>query len=249
MYALTLHDWNTWIADAIHKKHSLLIAGANMHFAYVGRKDSEIQEMCRSALSHIDGMALIFLGRLLGYPLKREHRVTWVDWMDPLMGRAAREGWRVFFLGGKPGVGEVAAERLRQAQPGLRIQVHHGFFDQRAGSEGNERVLTEITEAEPDLLLVGLGMPRQEHWIWRNRARLPATVIITCGAAMDYVAGEIPTPPRWMGRWGLEWLYRFLCEPHRLFKRYFVEPWFLIIPFMNDLKRVYWDRRDRNGKE
>jgi N-acetylglucosaminyldiphosphoundecaprenol N-acetyl-beta-D-mannosaminyltransferase len=84
-----------------------------------------------------------------------------------------------------------------------------------------------------------MGMPRQEIWVLNNLEKLHAKVILTCGACMDYIAGEIPTPPRWMGRVGLEWLYRLLSEPGRLWKRYLVEPWFLGGLLVRDL----WELR------
>jgi N-acetylglucosaminyldiphosphoundecaprenol N-acetyl-beta-D-mannosaminyltransferase len=105
------------------------------------------------------------------------------------------------------------------------MDASHGYFD--PGGEENERVLRAIEAFAPDVLLVGMGMPRQEHWIMDNLDRLGSTVLLPCGASIDYVAGEIPTPPRWAGRWGLEWLYRLLAEPGRLWKRYLIEPWFL----------------------
>ena len=76
--------------------------------------------------------------------------------------------------------------------------------------------------------MVGMGMPLQEHWIAENYDKLGNAVILPCGAAIDYFAGAIPTPPRWAGRLGLEWLYRLLAEPTRLWKRYLIEPWFLL---------------------
>jgi N-acetylglucosaminyldiphosphoundecaprenol N-acetyl-beta-D-mannosaminyltransferase len=84
---------------------------------------------------------------------------------------------------------------------------------------------------------VGMGMPRQEHWIMDNLHRLHSMVVLPCGASIDYVCGEIPTPPRWAGRWGLEWLCRLLAEPRRLWKRYLIEPWFL-----GQLFLVHWVR-------
>lgn len=96
-------------------------------------------------------------------------------------------------------------------------------------------VTDAISAARPDVLLVGMGMPRQERWVARFRDRLPPCVILTVGAAFDYEAGVTPTPPRWSGRLGVEWLFRFAAEPRRLFFRYFIEPWSLIGPALADL--------------
>ena len=98
-------------------------------------------------------------------------------------------------------------------------------------------MLREITDWRPDVLLVGMGMPRQERWIARHQHDLPPCVTFPVGAAFDYEAGAVATPPRWTGRFGVEWLYRFATEPRRLFTRYFVEPWSLIVPALADLSR------------
>jgi N-acetylglucosaminyldiphosphoundecaprenol N-acetyl-beta-D-mannosaminyltransferase len=107
------------------------------------------------------------------------------------------------------------------------MKVGHGYFD--PAGEANESVLEEIRRFAPEVVMIGMGMPRQEQWIADNINSLGSAVVLPCGAAIDYVAGEIPTPPRWAGRWGLEWLYRLLAEPGRLWKRYLVEPWFVLL--------------------
>ncbi|RUT04502.1 hypothetical protein DSM107010_57820 [Chroococcidiopsis cubana SAG 39.79] len=83
--------------------------------------------------------------------------------------------------------------------------------------------------------MLGIGMPRQEHWILDNLDRLSANAILTAGAAMDYVAGAVPTPPRWAGQFGLEWLFRLLAEPQRLWRRYSIEPWLILRLFATEL--------------
>ncbi|HZS60644.1 MAG TPA: WecB/TagA/CpsF family glycosyltransferase, partial [Gemmatimonadaceae bacterium] len=103
--------------------------------------------------------------------------------------------------------------------------VHHGYFDHTPGSADNKAVLADIAGFEPNVLMVGLGMPRQEHWVHAHRAETTANAILLAGAALDYVAGAVPTPPRWAGRWSLEWAFRLAAEPRRLGRRYLVEPW------------------------
>jgi N-acetylglucosaminyldiphosphoundecaprenol N-acetyl-beta-D-mannosaminyltransferase len=99
-------------------------------------------------------------------------------------------------------------------------------------------VLELIRQHNPDVLIVGMGMPRQERWLLANHDKLAAPVLLTSGAAIDYVAGEIPTPPRWLGPLGLEWLYRLASEPRRLWRRYLLEPWFAVALFVRDLWRL-----------
>lgn len=177
----------------------------------------------------------------MGKPLEPEHRVTYVDWVRPLMAEAKRQGWRIFHLGGKPGVAERAAEKLRSEFPGLLLQTHHGYFDM-AGKE-NKDILEKINAFRPHVLMVGMGMPRQEHWVLDNLEHLGVNAILTAGACFDYVAGAIPTPPRWMGRLGLEWAYRLFSEPRRLWRRYLVEPWYLVPYALSDLKKRFMEKQ------
>jgi N-acetylglucosaminyldiphosphoundecaprenol N-acetyl-beta-D-mannosaminyltransferase len=144
------------------------------------------------------------------------------------MAGAAENGWRVFYLGSSPGVAEEGAKRLRQTYPELQIQTMHGYFDTNLQSQENDRVLNAIEVYKPHILMVGMGMPRQEYWIQQNLKRLCANVILPAGAAIDYVAGAVPTPPRWAGRFGLEWAFRLTAEPQRLWRRYLVEPWSIL---------------------
>ena len=97
-----------------------------------------------------------------------------------------------------------------------------------SGKDNRRRCLAEIRDYDPDILLVGMGMPRQETWILENQKDIAAHAIFTSGALMDYVAGETPAPPRWLGPLGLEWLYRLLSEPGRLWRRYLLEPWLIL---------------------
>jgi N-acetylglucosaminyldiphosphoundecaprenol N-acetyl-beta-D-mannosaminyltransferase len=183
-------------------------------------------------------MPLVALGRLYGHQLEREHRVTMADWIQPLMQTAANRGWRVFNLGSPNGVGEKGAAELRKLYPALQIEVSDGYFDARQGSAENEAVVQRINAYRPDLLMVGMGMPRQEYWTLDNFARLDAHVILSSsGAAIDYVAGVVPTPPRWAGRLGLEWAFRMVNEPSRLFGRYFIEPWYILTLLTMDYLR------------
>ena len=226
---LSIPQLNALIAEAITQKERWIIAHHNLHSIYVYHHDLKMGTFYAKAdYIHIDGMALVILGRLLGLPLKREQRVTYVDWTDPLMTEAAQRGWRIFYLGSKPGVAEQGAKILQQKFPGLQIATAHGYFDAHPDSQENQAILETINTYQPHVLMVGMSMPRQEHWILDNLERLSTNVILPSGAAIDYVAGAVPTPPRWAGRWGLEWLFRLLAEPKRLWRRYLVEPLFLI---------------------
>lgn len=228
LHAVAIAQLNVLLKLAITGKQRCIIAHHNLHSVYLYHHDSKMRAFYAKAdCTHVDGMALVSLGRVLGIPLKREHRTTYADWIDPLMSEAARQEWRVFYLGSQPGVAERGARVLQQKFPSLQISTAHGYFNTDSDSQENQAILAAINAYQPHILMVGMSMPRQEHWILDNLEKIQANAILPCGACIDYVAGVVPTPPRWSGRWGLEWLFRLIAEPQRLWRRYLVEPWFL----------------------
>ncbi len=224
---------NRAIAEAITRGERWIIAHHNLHSIYLCQRDPAMRAFYEQAqIIHIDGMPLVYWARVLGYPLRHDQRVTYVDWVHPLLATAAAQGWRVFYLGGKPGVAARAAERLRKQYPTLVIATHHGYLQ----PTDHAPVLAAIASFQPHIVMVGMGMPRQEHWVLAHLDQITANAILTAGACFDYIAGVIPTPPRWMGRMGLEWLYRLLSEPRRLASRYLLEPWSLTPLMIDDLR-------------
>ncbi len=234
--ALSISHLNEIVVRAIEAGDHIVVANHNLHSIYLYHHDSKMRRFYSAADHiHVDGMAIIGLGRVLGMPLSREHRVTFVDWMEPLASVAAKYGWRVFYLGSRPGVAEKGAEVLRHRHPGLQIKTSHGFFDRDPVSREAQVTLADIETYRPQLLIVGMGMPRQEHWIVDHLDKLTANVILNGGAALDYFAGAIPTPPRWAGRVGLEWLFRLASEPRRLWSRYLIEPWYIACKVVGEI--------------
>ena len=235
---LSIEQMITLTSRAVERGEQRLVGSVNLHELYLWHRDETMRAFARRAdWLRVDGMPVVWLARGLGWPLARSDRVTWVDFIGPLMAAAAREGWRVFHLGCRPGVGESAAARLRRDHPGLEVATRHGFFDASPGHPDNEALLDAITRFQPQVLLVGMSMPRQERWILENLDRLPANVIYTCGACFEYVAGVLPTPPRWAGMAGLEWAFRLAAEPRKLWRRYLVEPWFLLRLYVREWSR------------
>ncbi|MCC4294675.1 WecB/TagA/CpsF family glycosyltransferase [Brevundimonas aurantiaca] len=233
------HHIQKWVAEGRKR----LIGNHNLHSLYLMQRTPGLSEFYdRADLVEVDSTPLIAFSRLAGRNSRGFHRCTYLDWRDHFWSVADREGWRVLSIGGAPGVGETAAERLRVAYPGAEITVRHGFFDARPDSLENVAVLARIAEIRPHVLFVGMGMPRQELWIADNYDRLPDCVILSVGAAFDYEAGVQSAAPRWMGRAGIEWAYRLVRDPRRLFFRYCVEPWSLIPLALADL-RAGWRRR------
>lgn len=237
VHSLTIPQWHAHIARLIQSQRKGIIASQNLHSVYLYHHDPRMRELHEHPDTYvrIDGMPLVWFGRLLGYPLRREHRITWVDWIDPLMAEAARRGWRVFYLGSTEEVAERGVEILRQRHAGLQIAYANGYFDASPNSPESQARVEQINAFGTQVLIVGMGMPRQEHWILDNLDRLQVNAVFTSGAAMEYVAGAVSTPPRWMGRVGLEWLYRLAENPKRFWYRYLVEPWFILRLVFKDL--------------
>jgi N-acetylglucosaminyldiphosphoundecaprenol N-acetyl-beta-D-mannosaminyltransferase len=226
VHAVTALGLTDLVDQSVSAKDSVIIANHNLHSLYLYEQDHRLRSFFAQATwIHADGMGVLLLAWLGGTKVSRSSRVTYVDWLPLLLKRATIAKWRVFYLGSRPGVAEKGKALLEQRYPGLILDVANGYFDMR-GSE-NEIILDKIHSFSPDLLMVGMGMPRQERWILDNISNLGSLVVLPCGASMDYVAGAIPTPPRWAGLWGIEWLYRLVAEPRRLWRRYLFEPWHL----------------------
>ncbi len=237
--AVTHGDLHDVMAQVVANNQRLLIANHNLHSIYLLHHDPHFRGMYeRAECIYVDGMPIIFLAQALGLPLKREHRTTFLDAFEDLVAEVARRDWRLFYLGSKPGVADRGAELLRQRFPGLQIATQHGYFDARPGSAENRSVVEAINAFRPHLLMVGMGMPRQEYWTAENLDCLSANAVITSGATMDFLAGEVPLPPRWAGPLGLYGLSRLVNEPGRLWKRYLIEPWYILGLFLRNLWQV-----------
>jgi N-acetylglucosaminyldiphosphoundecaprenol N-acetyl-beta-D-mannosaminyltransferase len=244
--ALDEDDLVDLVAEAVNHRERLVIGNHNLHSLYLSHYEKRMRQFYAQAdFAHVDGMSLVLVGRLLGLPLTRRDRASYVDLLPVLVRASLAAGWRIFYLGSKPGIAEKGARILRGQYPELQIQARDGYFDTAPGSEQNSKVLDEIEQFDPHILLVGMGMPRQEIWILENRDRIKANSIFCCGALMDYVTGETPTPPRWLGQIGLEWLYRLIAEPRRLWRRYLLEPWFVL----QMLIREFFSRGRQNAAQ
>jgi len=178
-------------------------------------------------LSLCDGQPLVWASSLLG--LRMPAKVSGADLFLPLMRLAARRGFRVFLLGGGPGVAEEAGRRLREEEGVLVV----GALAPRIGLDGEEdeeRVVAQLAEARPHLVIACLGSPKGELWIHRVRDRIKPAVALSIGATLDFYVGRKRRAPRWIQRTGLEWLFRLAQEPRRLARRYLIEdPRFLLI--------------------
>jgi len=166
--------------------------------------------MQKADLTTADGVGVVWASAILGERIPG--RCTGIDLMGRLMAYAAAEGMKVFLLGGHEGIASRAADNLRLVFPDLKIYTHHGYFH----NGGEAEVVSTIRAIRPDILFVGLGVPRQEIWILEHRSRLPVKVMMGVGGSLDVLAGRLRRAPRWMQELGLEWLFRLIQEPQRL---------------------------------
>jgi len=199
---------------------------ANIHSINQAHKYPWLKNLINEAeIVRNDSAGIQFAGKILGTPIKE--RLTWADFGWDLAAFCEKEGLTQYFLGNKPGIAEKAKAKLQEKHPNLKVVgTHHGYFE-KEGDE-NEKVVQEINSLKPDILIVGFGMPLQERWIRDNREKLDVGIIMTGGNCFTFLAGEESRAPKWMHENGLEWLYRFLKEPRRMFSRYIIgNPLFL----------------------
>ena len=226
---------NTWVnnfsmeecLDAIEQKiisaeKSYLVA-VNSDVILKIEQDEQLKEVTDHAdFVIVDGKPLIWIAKKQGIPI--EEKVSGSDLVPLLCARAAEKGYSVFILGGKEGVADQAKQKLESMLPDIKIV---GTYAPSLGFEKDnvevKKINNLITSAAPDILLVCLGCPKQEKFIYENIYNYNAKISICAGATVDFLAGNIKRAPKWMSNHGLEWLFRFFQEPRRLFKRYFIE--------------------------
>jgi N-acetylglucosaminyldiphosphoundecaprenol N-acetyl-beta-D-mannosaminyltransferase len=198
------------------------VATPNIDICRQARRDLAARDQVRGATLVVpDGMPLVWAARLRGEPLAE--RVTGSSLIFSLSSAAASAGLSVYLLGGKPGVPDLAGIELARRYPGLRVAGADAppvGFDE--SPEGIAAVRERLRLALPDVVYVGLGFPKQERLIGAVASALPSTWFIGCGAAIAFAAGTLARAPTWMQRSGLEWMFRLLNEPQRLFRRYLV---------------------------
>lgn len=196
----------------VAQRSTLFIGNLNLHGVYVHHTDPNFADYCDSCdLVLIDGAPVAWAA---GIP--SSFRIGSTDWLDELMPRAA--GLKILAIGGTPASSRGAAEHFRTCFPATRWTGVDGYHC----ADLTEELRSAVRDA--DIVLVGMGMPTQEQWIMRHRDLLDGKVVANVGGCFDYYSGEQKLAPRWMGRAGVEWLYRLAANPARLATRYLVEP-------------------------
>ncbi|SKA87517.1 N-acetylglucosaminyldiphosphoundecaprenol N-acetyl-beta-D-mannosaminyltransferase [Clostridium sp. USBA 49] len=169
-----------------------------------------------------DGMPIIWASKLLGKPIKE--KLSGSDILPKLLPLIEKKQYRIFFLGAAEGVAEMAANNIKKKYKNIQIvgtySPSYGF---EKNEEENRKIINMIKDANVDILFVGLGAPKQEKWISKYKEEYKVPLSLGVGATFDFIAGNIKRAPKWMQNAGLEWFWRFIQEPRRLFRRYFIE--------------------------
>lgn len=210
---------NVTMDEAVARAEELLkgdgasyIVTPNAEIGYEALQSEQLRTLINSAAMVLpDGAGVVLASKVLKTPLKQ--KVAGVDFADRLLGLLAEKGGSVYLLGSKPGVAELAAEKMIQKHPGLNIcGMADGYF------KDEDPVVAAINEKAPDVLFVCLGAPKQEIFMQTHQHELKTKLMIGLGGSLDSFAGTVKRAPKWMIRLNLEWLYRLIKEPKR-FKR------------------------------
>mgnify|MGYP004476326549 FL=1 len=220
---LTMAETLNEIDKLIQKKNCSYVVTPNVDHIVRLEKDEELQKVYKNAsLILTDGKPLIWISKWYKTPIKE--KISGSDLFPRVCQLAANKNYTMYLLGAAEGVADTAARNLMKKYPGLNIV---GTYSPPFGFEKNEqemnKIKTHIQDVHPDILIVGLGCPKQEKFMYYHCKELGVPISFGLGASIDFEAGNIKRAPKWMSNHGLEWLYRFSKEPKRLFKRYFVD--------------------------
>ena len=191
-----------------------IITADSLALVKAGEEERFRSVMQRAEMVVPDGAGIVWASDFLGTPLPG--RVPGVALVSQICGRACKEGWKIFFIGGKPGIAAQAAQTLKQNYSIEICGIEHGYFSQDSAEE--ESVLKKIATARPDIVFVALGVPRQEWFISKLRTCLDHGVAIGVGGSFDVISQTLPRAPLWMQQCGIEWLFRLWLEPSRFMR-------------------------------
>jgi N-acetylglucosaminyldiphosphoundecaprenol N-acetyl-beta-D-mannosaminyltransferase len=199
-------------------RHPKLVFASNGHAIALAARDEVFRFIFEQAdIIHADGQAAVFASRMTGTPIPERSATT--DFIHDAAEIGSRHGLRFFLLGATEEANAEAAHILAETYPGLQVVGRrHGYFSR----DEEEEICDEINLTLPDVIWVGLSVPREYEFAVRNKTRLSAGWLVTCGGCYNFITGTYPRAPRWMQAAGLEWLFRLAIEPKRLFWRYAV---------------------------
>ncbi|UVW29938.1 WecB/TagA/CpsF family glycosyltransferase [Massilia sp. H6] len=233
----TLGRVERFIASGLPHQHVVV----NVDKLVKASRDPGLQQIINDcALVNADGMPVVWASRLLGKPLKE--RVAGVDLFEALMARAGDKGWRVFLLGAREEVVGKVAELYTRRYPRLVLAGYRNGYWQ--GAQEAAAVAEQVRASRADLLFVAISSPQKEQFLGQYQAHMQVPFAMGVGGSFDVAIGKVKRAPRWMQRAGLEWFYRFLQEPRRMFRRYFIED---MAFFKLLIKEAFKNRRAGQG--
>ncbi|HEX4083309.1 MAG TPA: WecB/TagA/CpsF family glycosyltransferase [Chthoniobacteraceae bacterium] len=234
---VTMDETLAEIDGIINRREPRYIATANLDFAAQASRDVELQRILMDAhMVLCDGTPLVWASRLLKCALRE--RVAGSDLTPRLMAHAAQKGYRIFFLGSDDRVLGAAKVKLEREYPGLQVCGILAPPYAKLLELDNDTIAAQVREARPDILLVALGAPKQEKWIYMNHRDLGVPCSVGIGASLDFAAGKFSRAPVWMQVGGLEWLFRLMQEPRRLAARYYDDFKFFVSAFLKQWREL-----------
>lgn len=238
IHVLTFDQALDEIEGIVDRGEGGYIVTPNVDHVVLAQSDHEFRKSYQNAsLILADGMPIVWASKIIGPKLPQ--KISGSDLIVPLMERAAKRGYRVYLLGASKAIAERATAKLREQISNLMIVgIDSPYVQMGDPIEKHHSIINRIKETGPHLVLMALGTPKQEIFMYRYANELRPTVAIGIGAGLDFLAGAMPRAPTWISEAGLEWLYRLSHEPRRLWKRYLVrDPKFLLI-FLNELYKT-----------
>lgn len=227
--------FESWVADRCDRS----VVVRDVHGLMLAREDIKLWRAHEeSELITPDGVPLVWVARMVG--INGISRVCGPDLLPAACQHGLAFGWRHFFLGGKPGIAESLIERMVVKYPGISIAGFHSPPFRTLTEEEDELICAKIRASKADLVWVGLGTPKQEIWMLEHRGLCGGAIMLSVGAAFDFHAGSVSRAPKWMQYNGLEWIFRLVQEPKRLWRRYLVlAPTFVILALLELVRYHY----------
>ncbi len=238
------------LKQTIHLDNKKRISVVPVNCTLWARKSKSLNKLYNTSdVVTADGVPLIWASKLLGNPIRG--RVTGLDLLPEFSKVAADNGYTFFFLGAAEGVAERLKEKLESENPGLNVVgTYSPPYAKSFSDKENQKMIDMINEVNPNVLWVSLTAPKQDYWIYEHFDKLDVNIAIGVGAAFDVVVGDIQRSPEWMQKYGLEWFYRLIKEPRRLFKRYLIEaPKFIPLVLIQVLKERVLGQKQNQTEE
>ena len=216
---VSIQQLHNRLTHFIETDRKAIVDYLNIYSANISYKE----EWFRNFLNSCDVILCDGKGIQLGAHLLGERvpvQIPYNRWLWDFFSYCEENNYSIFFMGSAPGVYERAMEQITEKGYNIKMAGYHGYFNKE--NKENDDAIALVNDFKPDFLLVGFGMPIQEKWVMKNQDKVDAKVIILGGAYLDWISGDVKTPPTFVSKWGMEWLYRLSLEPRRLAHRYLV---------------------------